>query len=927
MKKIILLILLFFGAKLNAQVTISPAFPSAAKEITITVDLTKVKNSTAAGMLNKTDDVYLWAWAGTTEDRTKAEISPPGQTAFNMPFPAAKMTSLGSNIWQIKFIPKDFYKTDKVLKWIGFLVKNGNGTSQTEDFIQTIFDGALQVTFVSPSTKAITVDKGKSIAINARASEKSKITLILDDKIELAKVASDDSIVFNYTPAVSLSGKHTITAKVESGANTATDQFSFYVTPILVEKPYGQPLSPGLNYFANGKVVFSFIAPLKKFVHLIGEFNNWQLDENFIMNKTGDMFWYELSGIAANKETAYQYLIEANLAVADPYSEKILDPNNDSKIPTETFPNLKVFPEGAKGIVSTFEIGQKPYDWKVTNFKKPAQKDLVIYELLVRDFSDKGNYKAVIDSVSYLKRLGVNCLELMPIMEFSGNDSWGYNPIFYTAVDKAYGTKNDLKALIDKCHQNGIAVVLDMVLNQADYEFPYVKMYWDGSSPSADSPFFNVAATHPFSVFQDFNHESKFTKELVKNVNNFWLREFKFDGFRFDLSKGFTQKKSGSDVGLWGLYDQSRIDIWKKINADIKLTDPTAIVILEHFADPNEEAVLAADGMLLWGNENGGFKTVVAGGGGSFYNLNYKNRQMATPSAVNYMESHDEERIAVKALKEGLNNNGYDTKNILTFLERQKAATALLMFAPGPKMIWQFGEFGYDVSIDLNSRTGKKPTKWEYLKDADRLKLMKVYGELAKVKTNNSFLNAADFNFTELGNVKYWSFNGSEKAVIVANLNLITVNEKINYPEVGDYYDLFTGEKVVIDTKEILQRLKPGEFHVYTSKKYAVSDVNLVPWAAFTKGSNVLAFEEKNSSIKAFPNPVADFVTLQCNVAGNKFVRLSVINTNGTLMQESTTLPVDLAKGVSLNLSHLRAGVYYIMVNDDSKMYVKIFKN
>ena len=172
----------------------------------------------------------------------------------------------------------------------------------------------------------------------------------------------------------------------------------------------------------------------------------------------------------------------------------------------------------------------------------------MVYELHVRDFVADKNYKAVIDTLSYLKNLGVNAIELMPVQEFTGNDSWGYNPTFYFATDKAYGTKNDFKTFVDKCHEMGFAVILDVVFNQADYEFPYVKMYWDGSQPAANSPFFNQQGTHPFSVFFDFNHESPATRAYIGNVVQFWLKEYNIDGYRIDLAKGFTQKQSSKDA-------------------------------------------------------------------------------------------------------------------------------------------------------------------------------------------------------------------------------------------------------------------------------------------------------------------------------------------------------------------------------------------
>ena len=116
-------------------------------------------------------------------------------------------------------------------------------------------------------------------------------------------------------------------------------------------------------------------------------------------------------------------LVDGTLAVADPYAEKLLDPNNDKFIPATTYPGLKAYPARATGIVSVLQPGQTPYTWKTTAFTRPDPANLLVYELLVRDFSINRNYKTVADSLQYLKRLGINCIEIMPIMEFSGNDS------------------------------------------------------------------------------------------------------------------------------------------------------------------------------------------------------------------------------------------------------------------------------------------------------------------------------------------------------------------------------------------------------------------------------------------------------------------------------------------------------------------------
>ncbi|MEG9512339.1 hypothetical protein LZ318_01565, partial [Saccharopolyspora indica] len=121
-------------------------------------------------------------------------------------------------------------------------------------------------------------------------------------------------------------------------------------------------------------------------------------------------------------------------------TEKILDPVNDPFIPSVTYPSLKPYPTGkTTGIVSIVQTAKPQYNWQVPAFSKPDKQKLVIYELLVRDFTAAQNWQTLKDTLGYIKRLGVNAIELMPFSEFEGNNSWGYNPIFYFAPDKAYG--------------------------------------------------------------------------------------------------------------------------------------------------------------------------------------------------------------------------------------------------------------------------------------------------------------------------------------------------------------------------------------------------------------------------------------------------------------------------------------------------------
>src|SRR5690606_13062866 len=302
-------------------------------------------------------------------------------------------------------------------------------------------------------------------------------------------------------------------------------------------------------------------APGKGYIFVLGDFNEWAPMPDYQMKRDGDYFWLTIDGLETDVEYAYQYYIDGALKLADPFTTKVLDEQNDKYIPETVYPDLKAFPsEYTSGLASVLTTTPHIYECKVQNFQVPEKENLVIYEVLIRDFTDNGDIKTITDTLDYFVRLGVNAIELMPINEFEGNDSWGYNPSFYFAPDKAYGTMNDYKEFIDACHERGIAVIIDMVLNHSYGESPLVQMYLDGSKPAANNPWYNVSHNMQNPDAQwgyDFNHESPYTQELVDLILEYWITEFKVDGFRFDFTKGFTNTPYGPSS--WASeYDASR---------------------------------------------------------------------------------------------------------------------------------------------------------------------------------------------------------------------------------------------------------------------------------------------------------------------------------------------------------------------------------
>jgi len=594
----------------------------------------------------------------------------------------------------------------------------------------------------------------------------------------------------------------------------------------------------GVTFINSGKsAIFNIYAPGKKTMYLIGDFNNWSKTATpMIKTPDGTRFWVQVDNLDPSIEYGYQYYIDNTLTVADPYSHKILDPTNnaDQGIPTTVYPNLKAYPTGkTTGIVSVTQGNPPAYIWKTSNFTPAPQKNLVIYELLVRDFVATHSYKELTDSLNYIANLGVNAIELMPVSEFEGNDSWGYNSNFMFALDKYYGTPNDYKAFIDACHAKGIAVIMDMVLEDQFGSSPMVRMYATSTDPSAgpsaNSPWFDQTNMHPDAVGWQLNHSKAATQSFTENVMKYWVQEYHIDGYRFDEAKGYTQVNSGNDEGAWAAYDQTRVDLWTRYNNYMKSLNPNLYVILEMFSANNEEAKYAAQGMMCWTNLSTPAEQATMGyndSGGSwdlsglFYNgYGFPNTAPSPYGLVAYFESHDQERLQFKNGAYGNVSGTYSVKDLATGLKRDEMGAAFMFSSPGPKMVWQFGERGYDISIDNGGRLGDKLPHWEYMNDVNRRHLYSIYRKMINMKIKNPVFATTNFTY-DLGNdaVKWIQLlDASADVEVVGNFAVTPQTANITFPATGTWIDNITGATYNVTSTTISMILAPGEYHVYSN--------------------------------------------------------------------------------------------------------------
>ncbi|GAB2951957.1 hypothetical protein GCM10027048_16210 [Hymenobacter coalescens] len=919
------MLLALTGAARAQVVTTNPAFFTAADPVTLTFDASQGNG----GLNNFTGDVYAHIGVITNLSTTPSDWKYVKFTNFNAPDPSVQLTRVGPNRYTLSITPNvrtwfNVPANEQILK-LAMVFRNATGTQVGRatgggDIFVDVAQSAnlsVRITSPAPGPNPLFVSSGGAVSVTGVASQAATLTLSLNGT-QVAQQANATTLTGNVTPTQA--GRNVVRLTATMGSTTASDSVIVYVRAAVATAALPAGVRDGINYLPGGtSAVLVLTAPSKQFVYVLGEFNNWQPEQSAHMYKTpdGNQWWVQLNGLTPGREYAYQYLVDGELRVADPFAEKILDPSNDSFIPAVTYPNLKAYPAGrTTGIVSVLQTNEPAYAWQVSNFRKPAVSKLVIYELHLRDFIARHDYQTLIDTLGYLQRLGINAIELMPVNEFEGNESWGYNPSFHFAPDKYYGPKNELKRFVDEAHRRGMAVILDMVLNHAFGQNPMVQLYFANGKPAANSPWFNSDATHPFNVGYDFNHESPFTRSYSKRVMEHWLREYRMDGYRFDLSKGFTQTNNPNDVGAWGRYDQSRVNIWLDYNSYMRTVDPNAYVILEHFADNSEELVLSNAGMLLWGNLTHSYNEATMGylPGSNFswgyYGSGNGGRGWTQPNLVAYMESHDEERLMFKNITYGNQANpAHDVRSLPVALARNEAAAAFFFTVPGPKMIWQFGELGYDVSIDFNGRVGNKPILWNYYDQPARRKLYDVYRSLIELKkTQPVFDNPTSYSqqLSGAGKTIHLS-DATQKVTVVGNFDVTTTAVDPAFQQAGKWYNYFSGDSISVTNVNSLLTLQPGEYRVYTSQR-----VRRPATVLTTKAAQQVAV----LGLSVAPNPAAARATVRLTLPTAAPVTVSVRNLVGREVRQ-VVLPGRQAAGalaVPVSLDGLAAGVYLLNV-------------
>ncbi len=851
-KLILLCTILCLMAPLTAQVIeADPIYPT----VNDTIDITFHINRCGCNLSGYTEDIYAHTGLITSESADDNDWEYV-IAEWNENIAKAKLEKTDDTTYVLHIIPDitTYYEAadTTITEKLAFVFRSSDGSKQTSNIYYNVYKAGLTLQITQPVGDLI-VPLEDTIQIVANTVSlgtpvPDSLSLYVDDTLKY--VSYSDTLYYEYV--ASFTDKHWIKIEAKNDTYISIDSFFFFVREDIPIAELPEAVMDGINYIDTSSVILVLHAPYKDNVLVIGDFNNWEPGSNYLMNRTsdGERYWLLISDLVKQEEYAFQYLVDGNLRIADPYTDKILDPVNDPGISKTTYPNLKPYPTGkTTGIVSVLQTGQQSFPWAEISFIPASVTDLVVYELLVRDFTDSSTFNAVIDSLNYLLSMGVNAIELMPVSEFEGNESWGYNPSFYFAVDKYYGTKNDYKRFIDTCHQHGIAVIQDIVLNHSYSQSPLVQLYLDDETglPTTESPWYNADCPHdPWCWGYDFNHESEATKTFVHRVNRYWLEEYHVDGFRFDFTKGFT-----NHVGDGWAYDASRIAILKEMYDSIKAVNENALVIFEHLSDNSEETVLANYGILLWGKMTDPYNEATMGyhesNKSNLSGISYQYRGWNDPNLVGYMESHDEQRLMYKNLTWGNESGSYNVRDLNTGLKRVETAANFFFTVPGPKMVWQFGELGYDINIDEPCRVCNKPILWDYYDVSQRYRLYKVFSALIHLRTEEDLFETNDYTLNVAGALKSIHLNSTDmNATILGSFDLVNNSITAAFQHTGTWYEYYSGTSIEVTDVNQLIELHPGEYRFYTDVQLEKPDIPVF---------NNEIISDLPESNQVFPNP------------------------------------------------------------------------
>jgi len=592
-----------------------------------------------------------------------------------------------------------------------------------------------------------------------------------------------------------------------------------------------------------------------------------------------DTWWIELD--LPNGEYEYEYLLINGNRIADPFSRRLT--NGKTRI------------EIGPGGISTAD----DFIWSSNDYIRPSLDTLIIYELHVDDFSAQGNgqgtFLDVIDRLDHLKMAGINAIELLPITEFPGTHSWGYDPQLMSAVEENYGTPEEFMRLVDEAHSRGIAVIIDLVWNhikstspiweiQPDYDLnPYIKLHTDLNPNEAEGSWGML----------DWDHFNTNTIDYINRVNKIWVDEYRVDGFRFDAMYmiGWDMQQQEYGIPAW--------------STELRNHDPTIYQIAEHLPS-NPWLIENTDLSSGWHdsfhdrllNDVHGqslstmsiMRQIVGLHEYSDWGDPYNSRTQA----VKYMVSHDEQSI----LQEMVTFNSYSIEEARS---RDKFYATILFTSLGIPMLFQGQEFGLQTGWDDDNNNGNyddeklqyRPVDWSLLNTDIGQSHLEHYSKLAKLrKSNPAFYEGTFYDLYRYTSQKVIVYgykdespnNNDDQVVVVANFSsLERTIENVPFLSSGIWYDALNPTNVItIDEDNYYDEysIPAKSAIVFTNRDYQLA----IP-------SSYESVPDQFQLVECYPNPFNGKLNIRYHINNVSNIYATIYDLSGKVIKSFESEP------------------------------------
>jgi 1,4-alpha-glucan branching enzyme len=458
----------------------------------------------------------------------------------------------------------------------------------------------------------------------------------------------------------------------------------------------------GANLLTDGSILFGFFHPRAARVYLVGSFNDWQCPGHFSPNEEQfiemglysgfhgqpNIWLARLDSPPSLERLEYKFYLQGGATEMERY---VVDPYT------------RVYSDDYRHRNSVV-VDPTRFQWTDDHWRIPALKDLILYELSVYGFTDndpeieqehQGTFQGVIQRIKqgYFHDLGVNAIALMPVAEVPNKGGLGYEPCTFMAVEKDFGTPDELREMVDTAHRHGLAVIIDQVFNHTSNDFnPLWNLVDDGSS---DGGFYFEGKTMWGNRVATGRAE---VDNMLIDSCKMMIKEYHVDGFRFDATHSYFLNHALLHRLAHEIKD-------KGFKAD-------AILIAENLPNETDLNLDGFNGFAQWSDifhdkikallREGDFEGVpnTPEQMGTMVYFSKDSYAAHTNNTVNYCESHDENSVPYEVATGGAHLQH-------PWIKERKARLGMMatMTALGQPMIYMGQEYGIERErniIDVN---------------------------------------------------------------------------------------------------------------------------------------------------------------------------------------------------------------------------------